>query len=346
MKGTFLLLFVTQIIWATGNQNQYLTPKDTVIVDVNIDGHKIFKHIIAPKQTLYSLAKFYKLDVYAIYDFNPWLRSKVLGVGDTVSVPIQEQLILKDEEQLLGGMEYALVYYQVKKQDNLYQIAKRHFNIPVETLKNRNNIPDHNLSIGQNLLIGWFDLYGGSANPAQNIHPSTLHLPVITKEENLKPISNIPLGPPKPNKEEIALLNKPIEPAPALSRTDEATGKSEPLGIDEEIEDLKANFEIEKAHKISYVFTEQRGVAAWRKDIREKTDLYAIHRTAPVGSTVMVSNPLIKKSVYAKVISQMPEDLYPDNVCVVVSPAVANLLGAVDAHFFVKVRYLSPQIKP
>lgn len=344
MKGIFLLLFLTQIAWATGNQNQYLTPKDTVIVDVNSDGLKIFKHIIAPKQTLYSLAKFYKLDVFAIYDFNPWLKNKVLSVGDTVSVPIQEQLILKEEEQLLAGLEYALVYYQVKKQDNLFQIAKRYFNIPVETLKNRNNIPDHNLSIGQNLLIGWFDLYGGS--PASNNNQSSSPIPLIVKDENTKPSSNIPFGPPKPNKEEIALLQKPVESAPTLHRTDEATGKTESLGIDEEIEDLKTNFEIEKAHKISYVFTEQRGVAAWRKDIREKTDLYAIHRTAPVGSTVMVSNPLINKSVYAKVISQMPEDLYPANVCVVVSPAVANLLGAVDAHFFVKVRYLSPQIKP
>lgn len=337
MKGTILLLFLTHHLWATGNQNQYLTPKDTVIVDVNADGHKIFKHIIAPKQTLYSLAKFYKLDVYAIYDFNPWLKNKVLGVGDTVLVPIHEKLILKDENQLLEGLEYALVYYQVKKQESLYQIAKRYFNLPVETLKTRNNIPDNNLAIGQNLLIGWFDLYGQSAVPSTSA-------PVVKEEP--KPVPPQSMGPPKPTKDELALL-QPVETAPITNpRTDEATGKNPTSGIDEEIEDLKANYEIEKAHKISYVFTEQRGVAAWRKDLREKTDLYAIHRTAPVGSTILVSNPLINKSVYAKVISQMPEDLYPDNVCVVVSPAVANLLGAVDAHFFVKVRYLSPQIKP
>lgn len=84
---------------------------------------------------------------------------------------------------------------------------------------------------------------------------------------------------------------------------------------------------------------EQRGVACWRKDARESSDLYALHRKAPINSIVEVYNPMTYRTVYVKVIGRIPDTAYGDNVKVVLSPLAANLLGARDPRFFVHVRY-------
>lgn len=84
----------------------------------------------------------------------------------------------------------------------------------------------------------------------------------------------------------------------------------------------------------------QKGVAYWQSDGVKSVDLYAMHRKAPVGSVIAITNPMSKRTVYAVVIAEMPDAIYSEDVVVVVSTRVAKLLGGKDARFFVKVRYL------
>ena len=65
-----------------------------------------------------------------------------------------------------------------------------------------------------------------------------------------------------------------------------------------------------------------------------------MHRKAPIGSIIALFNPMTNRTVYAVVIAAMPESIYSEDVAVVVSPRVAQLLGAKDARFYVKVKYL------
>ncbi len=84
----------------------------------------------------------------------------------------------------------------------------------------------------------------------------------------------------------------------------------------------------------------EHGMAYWDKRSKKSTDLFTLHRHAAIGSKIAVHNPMNRKTVYAKVIGRLPENVYPDKVMVVISPKVAKLLGALDGQFFVKVRYL------
>ncbi len=82
-----------------------------------------------------------------------------------------------------------------------------------------------------------------------------------------------------------------------------------------------------------------KGAAFWQKDSKIDGDLYALHRKCPVGSVIVVHNPMENKTIYAKVVGKIPDGAYPDNVEVVVSPTVAKLLGAIDPNFYVLTRY-------
>ncbi len=83
----------------------------------------------------------------------------------------------------------------------------------------------------------------------------------------------------------------------------------------------------------------KKGVAFWQKDSKIGGDLYALHRDCPINSVIAIHNPMKNKTIYAKVIGNIPAGAYDSSVEVIVSPKVAKLLGALDPKFFVKIKY-------
>lgn len=151
---SFLLLRMP-LTWATGDSLQYLTPKDTVLLEINHRGQKLFRHRLVRGQTLYSLAQFYGMDMDMLYDYNPHLRAKVIPEGTPITVPIPNRAILRQLPNGLQANKLASLYYKVKHGDTLYGIAKRAFRMPVETLKTKNQLSGDSVSPGQILHVGW-----------------------------------------------------------------------------------------------------------------------------------------------------------------------------------------------
>ena len=82
---------------------------------------------------------------------------------------------------------------------------------------------------------------------------------------------------------------------------------------------------------------EQRGVALWNKD-KPDSNLFALHRFAPINSYIEIINPMFHRSVLAKVIGSIPPT-YPEDIAVIVSQGVAQELGAIDSRFYVELQY-------
>ncbi|MEY4902720.1 MAG: hypothetical protein RLZZ292_535 [Bacteroidota bacterium] len=100
--------------------------------------------------------------------------------------------------------------------------------------------------------------------------------------------------------------------------------------------DYKSTFQVESVTKKEI---QHRGVAAWQKEDKQlNNSLFALHRDCPLNTMIAINNPMKNKTIYAKVIGRIPDNT-ESNVEVIVSPAVAHLLGALDPHFFVKVKY-------
>ena len=145
----------------TGDSLQYLTVRDTVFLELNGINEKIFVHTIAPKQTLYSLAKFYGLSVEELYVYNPGLKDRVTNPGLQVSVPIPNRAIKRYYvADKFGGVPHAPVFYRVKKGDSLYGICKRLFKMPMDTVMRRSGLVDANIQPGQLLRVGWMSTAG------------------------------------------------------------------------------------------------------------------------------------------------------------------------------------------
>ncbi len=260
----------------TGDSTKYLTAKDTLFISLDErTGEKIFEHYIAPKQNLYRLARFYGMNEEELFPYNPTLKSNVVGIGQMIRVPIPNPAIRRFKGDNFKRWKYAPIVIIVKKGDNLFNIAKRMFRMPVDSVMKWNNMTTQTVNIGQRLQVGWMSLDGV---------PDSLR------------------------------------------------------SIRKNMEDVRSRM-LAEDYKKQKKATQQSGAAFWQLRGNAKTDLYCLHRTAKVGTVIAVQNTMNNKTVYAKVIGPMPENVYGHETIIVVAPSVAKLLGAKDEKFFVKIKY-------
>ncbi len=66
---------------------------------------------------------------------------------------------------------------------------------------------------------------------------------------------------------------------------------------------------------------------------------YALMNNVPVGTIVKVMDPATSKSIYAKVLGQLPDMKESAGLTIRISSAAANELGAADAKFNVEAKF-------
>ncbi len=262
----------------TGNSAHYLTNEDSIFISIGAYQEKVFYHNIAPQQTLFSLSKFYGLTIEELYFYNPELKNNTISIGQAIKIPIPNKSIIRFKSKAFDSSKLVPICYKVKKGDTVFNLSKRVFQMPVDTLMVRNNLTSFNISLGQTLQLGWMSVEG------------------------------------------IPETNRKFRGHPIWKKNDAMRRR------------YNQNREVKKEHL-------ERGVAFWQKENKKETKLYALHRSAPINSIIAVTNPMKKRTVYAKVIGRMPDSVYKENVIIVLSPSAAKLLGAKDGRFYVHLRY-------
>ncbi|WP_256012562.1 septal ring lytic transglycosylase RlpA family protein [Desertivirga xinjiangensis] len=87
----------------------------------------------------------------------------------------------------------------------------------------------------------------------------------------------------------------------------------------------------------------ERGVAVWIADENlDATKMLALHRTAPVGTVIKITNPMTDRTTFAKVVGKFTENETTKDVIIVLTKATADLLGALDKRFQVNIDYGMP----
>ncbi len=87
------------------------------------------------------------------------------------------------------------------------------------------------------------------------------------------------------------------------------------------------------------IIREQKGLAFWKPG-SQQSHYYVLHPTAKVGSYMEVTNPMLHRTLTAKVAGNIPPGLYQSQVGLVVSPSVARALGVLDQQFFARWRFV------
>ncbi len=86
-----------------------------------------------------------------------------------------------------------------------------------------------------------------------------------------------------------------------------------------------------------------KGIGVWIEDLNtDDGKMLALHKTAPVGTIIKITNPMSQRTTYAKVVGKYNDNNDTREAIIVISKATANLIGVIDKRFLVNISYGIP----
>ena len=87
----------------------------------------------------------------------------------------------------------------------------------------------------------------------------------------------------------------------------------------------------------------EKGIATWMDDASfDPNKKLILHRTAPIGTVVKITNPMTNRTTFAKVVGRFTDNESTKDVILVMTKNVAESLGAIDKRFRVNISYGVP----
>ncbi|MEO8886181.1 MAG: LysM peptidoglycan-binding domain-containing protein [Mucilaginibacter sp.] len=97
------------------------------------------------------------------------------------------------------------------------------------------------------------------------------------------------------------------------------------------------------ANKFGLFEKNEKGVATWIDDPSlDAAKKLALHRTAPIGTVIKITNPMTGRTTFAKVVGRINDSEATKDVIIVMTKNVAESIGALDKRVHVNISYGSP----
>ena len=316
-------------------------PADT-LRQKKVNGIKVRLYKVQSKDTWTSISKKSKVSVAYLMTVNAGIDN--LKAGQIINVPTEEGSLQADHassrtEQVFQPTTAAKeskyqepVYHTIKKGETLYRISK-FYNQTLDNLKSWNNIKNTDLKVGQKIIVNYVYQYRKDANAH-----------VITKtDDHAKPAESnetaIKITPSKPstdNKTNETGNPEHFTNQPAEKLTASMEPVHTPYG-----EDKSNNTAFTKnANGRMVKQVNETGVASWIMDGEmNQNKYYALHRYAPVGTIIKVTNRMNGKYVFVKVVGLLPDTGDNDNLIIKISQAASNKINVLDSRFQAELSY-------
>lgn len=87
----------------------------------------------------------------------------------------------------------------------------------------------------------------------------------------------------------------------------------------------------------------ERGVGVSLEGLNSDSgNMLALHKSAPIGTVVKITNPMNQKITFAKIVGKYTENATTRDAVIVISKATADLLGILDSRFLINISYGVP----
>lgn len=280
-----------------------LSYRDSIGIE-NLLGKKVIIYKLEPKDNYYSIGRKYGISPKIIMDFN---KNMALNIGTIIRIPTQINFEdIAAAANVLNTNNATTIIHTVAKKETLYSISAM-YGMKMEDLKKLNKLKTNALSIGKVLNV---INYKAIEQNTQVVKDTSKEIPQQTPEE--------------PKKD---------------------TPKVYPVITEKKREDTTATNPVKEIPRNKYGITEleEKGTAVWIDDKNlDATKSYALHRTAPVGTIIKITNPMSGRSVFAKVVGRYTENETTKDVIIVVTRATAEAIGVIDKRFYVNIGYGIP----
>jgi len=322
----------------------------------------MIEHTVAPKEFLGKIAEKYGTTVEEVKKANN-LTSNHLQIGQKLIIPATKNVderkavnvTLQAPSEAAKGND-AAGKHTVLRNETIFTIAKQ-YGVTAYQLRRLNNLPDNAISIGQILIVP-----GGVVTdvqvPLEKQAEQTKQAPATSTSSDEGFIHTVARGEDiftiakkynltayqirtanKLDDNAIKVNQKLVIPKPPEPRSVNEQSKAEQENQPDSttITDPKLRRD-PSVYGLSQI--EEKGAAMWIADADlDGSKMLVLHRTAPVGRVIKITNPMTNKTTFAKVVGKFTENESTKDVIIVMTKAVADSLGALDKRFFCNLTY-------
>lgn len=291
-------------------------------------------HIVTAKENWYSVGRLYNISPKEIAPLNKVTMDKPLAIGEQIKIPLTNTNFSQDGSKADDEV-FVPVYHTVQDKEWMFRISTNYNKVPVETLEKWNHVSNDQAKAGMKIIVGYLKvkkdqsalagsatsvLTGSTPAAAKTVPPEVTTPPVAKTEEKKAAAPSkedrqvVKTAPPE---DKTAVVNKPA--VIPVKTSGDAEGYFKP------IYDNGGR----RASGTAGIFKSRSG---W-----DDGKYYALMNDTPIGTVVKITNPSTGKTVYAKVLGQLPDMKESAGLTLRLSDAAASVLGAGDSKFSVTV---------
>jgi LysM repeat protein len=293
-------------------------------------------HTVEAKETWYSIGRLYNANPKEIAALNNVKMDK-LTVGQQLKIPLTEGNFSQDGKRK-GDEVFVPLHHTVQEKEWMFRISQNYNKVPIESLEKWNNVTSDQLKAGMNLVVGYLKVSASrsklAANGLKKLTPATT-APVATmaKKEELKK---------EETKTEEVKINTAPPTVPVVTETTKIPAKTVSTPVDNSTEGTYSGY---KGGFFKQGFAANGKSTAGNAGVFRSTSgwkdgkYYALMNNVPVGTILKVTFTSSNKTVFAKVLGQLPDMRESTGLTLRLSDAAAAELGAEMGKFYVDVSY-------
>ncbi len=306
-----------------------------------IKGKKYILHQVKNKETWSSIAKRYVVSSNDVMNANIGVSD--LKPGQIINIPVMPAATATtaaktNQDPETEPKNKTAILYTVLENETLYSISKK-FHVSVEQIMAWNRLQSDAVAKGQKIVVKYIN--GNEKPEAKKVAGNNLDQPVspdkILNEKNIA-------------KDSDGNSIVTTEKRPAIAQPVETTAISKPLNTNVRASSPDPDTAIvsrslvkigsKNSNGKSLMQVTESGICTWLNDGNvSQSKFYALHRTAPTGTIIRVTNKMNLKYVFVKVVGLLPDTGDNDKSIIKISQTAVNKLGALDAHFHVELSY-------
>ena len=262
------------------------------------------KHVVAEKETLFSISRLYGVTVDDIKKWNN-LTDNALSPGQELVIRNQTTV---QPVNIETSPRTAKVTHTVAAKETMYSIT-RQYGISVEQLREWNGLQNDELKVGQALFVSQ-PMNGAvkQSTPTQTITQLQTETNPVTQQ--VTPV--------------VEKINVPIT-APVEKTVTPPAEKTSTIKISESVSGTDE--------------VRETGLAELIEGTEGNRKYLALHRTAPSGTILKIRNEMNNREVFVRVMGKLPETAPNEKLVIKISKSAYDKLGAIDSRFRVEVTY-------
>lgn len=294
-------------------------------------------HTVVAKETWYSVGRMYNMDPKVLSKYNHLTFAQPLMIGQELKVPLTASNFSQDGKKV-AGESLVPVYHVVQGKEWLYRISINHNKVPIPALEKWNHVTGDQVHVGLHLIVGYLKVRTTLSALAVSAKTDTITRPALIDKSPVKPAVK-----PAAAVAEKMVVDSPKEAVTSAAQPPRVASTAPvPAAPVASVSSSAPHF---NGGKFKADFSDGgKSVAGQAGTFKSSSGwqdgkYYALINNVAVGTIVKITDQANGKSVYAKVLGQLPDMKESTGLTVRLSNAAAAELGEGDGRFSVGVSY-------